>query len=151
MLEWLSTEPRRDVQDRVLAVIAQLLEEPAAVESEQLPGPRADMRVTFVPDTDVALTYLVVDQYRVVALREIWTLTGPHALTAANTRSSATGGGMWSARFVALLCRGDRVAVFWSRYREFKASSVAVDRARLETRNLCGPCAGPWPRSSPSV
>lgn len=75
MLEWLSTEPRRDVQDRVLAVIAQLLEEPAAVESEQLPGPRADLRVTFVPDTDVALTYLVVDQYRVVTLREIWTLT----------------------------------------------------------------------------
>jgi hypothetical protein len=59
----------------VLAVIAQLLEEPATVESEQLPGPRADMRVTFVPDTDVALTYLVVAQYRVVALREIWTLT----------------------------------------------------------------------------
>lgn len=75
LFEWLSTEPRQDVQDRVLAVIAQLLEEPAAVESDQLPGPRADMRVTFVPDTDVALTYLVVDQYRVVALREIWTLT----------------------------------------------------------------------------
>lgn len=75
LLEWLSTEPRRDVQDRVLDVIARLLEEPTAVESEQLPGPRADMRVTFVPGTDVALTYLVVDQYRVVALREIWTLT----------------------------------------------------------------------------
>lgn len=73
LLGWLSTEPRREVQDRVLAVIAQLLEEPATVESEQLPGPRADMRVTFVPGTDVALTYLVVDQYRVVVLREIWT------------------------------------------------------------------------------
>jgi len=75
LIEWLATEPRRDVQDRVLTVIAQLLEEPAAVESDQLPGSRADVRVTFVPGTDVALTYLVVDQYRVVVLREIWTLT----------------------------------------------------------------------------
>lgn len=75
MFEWLSTKPPRDVQDRLLTLIAQLLEEPSAVESEQLPGPRSDMRVTFVPNTDVALTYLVVDQYRVVVLREIWTLS----------------------------------------------------------------------------
>ncbi|MGH2669834.1 MAG: hypothetical protein ACRDH5_12085 [bacterium] len=74
LIAWLATEARRDMQDRVLAWVAQLLQDPAAIESERLPGPPADVRVAFVPETDVAVTFFVVDQYRVVRLMEVRSL-----------------------------------------------------------------------------
>jgi hypothetical protein len=73
LIAWLAGEGRRDVQDRVVEWIALLVQDPEAVDSVRLPGRRPD-HVAFVPGIDVAVTYLVADQYRIIRLLEVRTL-----------------------------------------------------------------------------
>jgi hypothetical protein len=75
LADWLAREQRRDVQDRVIEWITFLIQDPSAVDSVRLPGRRPD-RVALVPDVDVAVTYLVAEEYRTIRLLEVRSLQG---------------------------------------------------------------------------
>lgn len=73
LAERLATEPDKDLQDHVLAWLITLATDPLAVEGERVPGHRANVVAVIVPGTRVAVTFLAVEQFRVVRLREVRT------------------------------------------------------------------------------
>jgi hypothetical protein len=65
----LRTRPPREA---VLAWVAHLLADPDAVPGIPVPGERLPVVVDNVPDTNVWITWLVVDQYRVVRVKGVF-------------------------------------------------------------------------------
>lgn len=72
ILAWLEGSSHAPTKDAVLAWVAHLLADPDAVPGIPVPGERLPVLVDNVPDTNVWITWLVVDQYRVVRIREVF-------------------------------------------------------------------------------
>ena len=71
ILAWSDTSPDAVLQGRVLTWIARLVDDPLAIEGIPVAGERLDVQAANVPGTDVWITWLVVEQYRVVRIKEV--------------------------------------------------------------------------------